>query len=177
MKQMRIALLGLAAVLAALLLIACGGDDSGDETSAESGTALTDEDYSAEVQEVTSSFAGGFDELSAEAANPESPEAFRETVIAIQDRITQTVDELEAIEPPEDLATIHDELVAVFADYRDGYDPIVEALDAEDKAALKQAAAEIPVVVQEFQTTYEDIKARAADAGVTIEEETAPTGY
>ena len=47
MKQMRIALLGLAAVLAALLLIACGGDDSGDETSAESGTALTNEDYSA----------------------------------------------------------------------------------------------------------------------------------
>jgi hypothetical protein len=59
--------------------------------------------------------------------------------------------------------------VQVFTDYRDGYDPIVAALDADDQEALKDAAAQIPDVVSEFQTTYTEIKGRMADAGVTIE--------
>jgi len=65
--------------------------------------------------------------------------------------------------------------VQVFADYRDGYDPIVEALDEDNQEALKDAADEIPDVVSEFQTTYTEIKGRMADAGVTIETATDST--
>ena len=160
----RAGLLALVAILAALLLGACGSSD--DSTSSD---ALTDEEYATQVQEITASFAGGFNELSAAAANPTSPEDFRDSVIAIQDKITETVDALDALTPPEDLADDHEALVQVFADYRDGYDPIVEALDADDQKALQSAAAEIPTVVEDFQTTYTEIEARMADAGVTIE--------
>ena len=160
----RAALAALLAVLAALLIGACGSSD--DSTTSD---ALSDDEYATQVQDVTTAFAGGFDELSAAAANPSSPEEFRDAVIAIQDRITETVQDLEAITPPEDLAADHEELVQVFADYRDGYDPIVDALDADDQQALKDAAAQIPDVVSDFQTTYTEIKGRMADAGVTIE--------
>ena len=158
---------GLAALLAigaALLLAACGGSD--DSTSSD---ALTNDEYAAQVQEITASFAGGFDELSAEAANPTSPEDFRQAVVAIQDKITETVDALEAITPPEDVAADHEELIQVFADYRDGYDPIVEAIDDDDQQALADAAAEIPQVVEDFQVTYTEIKGSMADAGIVIE--------
>ena len=166
----RAGLAALLAIFAALLLGACGGSD--DSTSSD---ALTNDEYAAQVQEITASFAGGFDELSAAAANPTSADDFRQSVIAIQDKITETVDALDAITPPEELADDHEQLVQVFADYRDGYDPIVEALDADDQQALKDAAAQIPQVVQDFQTTYTEIKGRMADAGVVIET-TADTG-
>lgn len=171
----RASLLVLVAVLAALLLGACGSSDDSTSTSS-SGDALSEEDYATQVQEITASFASGFDDLSAAAANPTSPEAFRDSVIAIQDRITETVDDLDAITPPEDLASDHEQLVQVFADYRDGYDPIVVALDEDNQQALKDAAAGIPDVVSEFQTTYTEIKGRMADAGVTIEAATDSTG-
>jgi major membrane immunogen (membrane-anchored lipoprotein) len=161
---LRAASAALLAVVAALLLGACGSSE--ESTSSD---ALTDEEYASQVQDVTSAFASGFDDLSAAAADPSSPEDFRAAVVAIQDRITETVDDLDAITPPEDLADEHEQLVQVFADYRDGYDPIVEALDADDQEALKDAAAQIPDVVSEFQTTYTEIKGRMADAGVTIE--------
>jgi major membrane immunogen (membrane-anchored lipoprotein) len=160
----RAGLLALLAVFAGLLLGACGG--SSDSTSSDE---LTNDEYAAQVQTITGSFAAGFDQLSADAANPTSPEDFRAAVVAIQDRITETVDDLDAITPPADLADLHEQLVQVFADYRDGYDPIVEALDADDQKALQDAAAQIPTVVQDFQTTYTEIKTQMADAGVTIE--------
>jgi major membrane immunogen (membrane-anchored lipoprotein) len=168
-NTIRTGLLAVVAVAAALLLVACGGDDSTTSESTSSDTELSNEEYSAEVQDVTSSFAGGFDELSQQAANPTSPEDFRDAVVGIQDRITQTVDELEAITPPADVADLHDQLIAVFADYRDGYDPIVEALDAEDQQALQEAATEIPNIVEDFQTTYQDLQSQFADADITIE--------
>jgi hypothetical protein len=171
-NTIRTGLLTLAAVLAALLLVACGGDDDSTTSESESTAADTEvsaEDYSAEVQEITTSFAGGFDELSEQAANPTSPEDFRDAVVGIQDRITQTVDELEALTPPADVADLHEQLIAVFADYRDGYDPIVEALDAEDQQALQEAATEIPTIVEDFQTTYQDLQAQFAEADITIE--------
>ncbi len=174
-KTIRNGLLGLFAVFAALLLVACGSDDSTSTESSSSDTELTAEEYSAEVQEVTTSFAGGFDELSEQAANPTSPEDFRDAVVGIQDRITQTVDELEAITPPADVADLHEQLIAVFADYRDGYDPIVEALDADDTQALQEAAAEIPTIVEDFQTTYQDLQTQFADADITIEVTTTDT--
>jgi major membrane immunogen (membrane-anchored lipoprotein) len=168
-NTIRTGLLAVVAVAAALLLVACGGDDSTTSDSTSSDSELSNEEYSAEVQDVTSSFAGGFDELSQQAANPTSPEDFRDAVVGIQDRITQTVDELEAITPPADVADLHDQLIAVFADYRDGYDPIVEALDAEDQQALQEAATEIPNIVEDFQTTYQDLQSQFADADITIE--------
>lgn len=171
-NTIRTGLLTLVAVLAALLLVACGGDDDSTTSESESTSADTEvsaEDYSTEVQEITTSFAGGFDELSEQAANPTSPEDFRDAVVGIQDRITQTVDELEALTPPADVVDLHEQLIAVFADYRDGYDPIVEALDAEDQQALQEAATEIPTIVEDFQTTYQDLQAQFADADITIE--------
>lgn len=179
-KTIRNGLLGLLAVIAALALVACGSDDSTSTDSASTdsstGTELTDEEYSTQVQEVTTSFAGGFDELSQQAANPTSPEDFRDAVVGIQDRITQTVDELDAITPPADVADLHEQLIAVFADYRDGYDPIVEALDADDQQALQEAATEIPTIVEDFQTTYQDLQTQFEDAGITIEVTPTDTG-
>ncbi len=54
----------------------------------------------------------------------------------------------QALDPPGDLADINDQLVQVFTDYRDGYDPIVSALESGDNAALKDAAKQIPSVVR-----------------------------
>jgi len=174
-KTIRNGLLSAVAILAALLLVACGSDDSTTSDSTSGGSELSNEDYQSQVQEITTSFAGGFDELSQQAANPTSPEDFKDAVVGIQDRITQTVDELEAITPPADVADLHEQLIAVFADYRDGYDPIVEALDAEDQQALQEAATEIPTIVEDFQTTYTDLQSQFADAGITIESSTGTT--
>ncbi len=171
-RRRLVALVALALTAAALLLAACGGSDS--STSSSAGALSTDE-YSQQVQGITADFANGFGDLSQKAASPTSPKDFHDTVVAIQDKITETIDSLNALEPPADLADINDQLVQVFTDYRDGYDPIVSALESGDNQALKDAAKQIPSVVQNFQTTYQQIQKDAEAKGVTIEASTTPS--
>ncbi len=155
-----------AIALLASLLVACGG---GSSSSTTAGTQLSTDAYEQQVQQITAAFANGFGDLSKQAANPKSAQDFQNTVVAIQDRIGETVDALKALDPPPDLAQVNAELVQVFTDYRDGYDPIVSALKSGDSQALKDAAKQIPTVVKNFQTDYQKIQQEAADAGVTIE--------
>lgn len=162
-------MLALAAVAAALLLVACGGSDSSTSSSTSSSAELTTDEYQQQVQGITAAFASGFGELTQKAANPTSADDFQKTVVAIQAKITETIDAINALNPPANLVAINDQLAQAFTDYRDGYDPIVEALQSGDNAALKSAAKQIPDVVQQFQTDYQQVQQDAAAEGVTIE--------
>ena len=150
-----------AALLALGLLAACGGDDDG-------GEALSLEDYSEQAEAELKAFSEEFGPLGEEARDPESREDYLQAVTAVQDRVTETIDTLDGLEPPEEAAAVHDDLLAAFNDLEAAFTPVIEATEAEDDAALQQAAEDLTAESQEFDSTAQQIQQDAEEAGVEI---------
>jgi hypothetical protein len=158
-----------ALALATALVVGCGGDDP---TAATSTTATGEEalaDYSAQMQEELGAFASEFSALGQEAANPTSVADYAEAVTAIQDRLGETVSNLEAISPPSELADIHERLITTFEDLQDGYAPIADAAESGDKRQIQQAVLDLQQTNADFQTEFSDLSAQAERLGAPIE--------
>jgi hypothetical protein len=153
------------AVLAALVLPACGDDDDG---GGDGGEALSAEDYDTEMEAALQTFAN-LDQLSAPLANPESIEQYVSGVREIVTEIDGTVSDLEAIEPPENVAEEHDELIAAIEAYRDVFPPVADAAEAGDKAGLQSSATDLQAAAVEFQETAIDLDKRFEDEGIDLQ--------
>jgi hypothetical protein len=157
--------LTLLAVLAALALPACGDDN---EDGSNGGESLSAEEYDAEMEAALQTFAE-LDELSAPLANPESVDQYVTGVREIVTRIDGTVTDLEAIAPPENVATMHDELIVAVEAYRDVFPPVADAAEAGDKAALQTGAADLQAAALEFQETVTNLDQRFQDEGIDLQ--------
>lgn len=106
-KQVLIAL----AVLAALVVGGCGGDDESDGGDEPEAEALSVEEYTTETDEVLMTFGEESISLGTELQSAETAEEAQAGVGEL-DTVTQTaVDDLNAIEPPEEAAEGHESLV------------------------------------------------------------------
>lgn len=151
----------LALVLTSLVVVAgCGGDD-------EEG--LSTDEYASELDAEFETFNREFAELGPAAADPASPEAYIDAVTAIQDRVGETVAEIEAIEPPEEAADFQEDLLDAMTGLQDSFGPVIEATEAEDRAALQDAAVELQESTADFQREITDLAAQAEEEGYPIE--------
>jgi hypothetical protein len=158
------------ALLAALALVACGGDDSGDDG------ALSAEEYSEQVDAELAAFNEEFVALGQEAANPESREDYAASVSDAQDRVTEAVDTLEELEPPEEATEFHDSLVAALSDLDAAFTPVVEAAEGTSDQELLDAATELQQASTEFSEQAAELQAQADEAGLEIPNLTGTTG-
>ena len=156
----------LLAALAVLALPACGGDD--DDGGDGGGESLSAEEYDAEMEAALQTFAN-LDELSAPLANPDSVEQYVTGVREIVTEIDGTVGDLEAIEPPENVATQHEELISAVEDYRDVFPPVADAAEAGDDAALQAGAEDLQAAALEFQETATELDQQFADEGIDLQ--------
>lgn len=115
----------LAAVLA---LAACGGDDR-----------LSRDEYIARADEICADI-----EQRGEALQePESVEDVRRFIDQARPLLQEGIDDLRALEPPEDLQGPHDSMVDAAAGGLPALDRLAEAAEQEDEEAFNAAVEEI----------------------------------
>lgn len=102
---------GLVALLLALLLTGCGGDD------VEQSNAYVDS-----VNVAQTRFASGFERLAREITATSTPAQDLKTLKGITATIDTTVADLRRIDPPQKVAAQHDQLVEALAQYGESID-------------------------------------------------------
>ena len=127
----------------AALLTACGGDDDSDSsagtTAAPAASTLTAAEYAEQGNKLCAAY-----EVDAAAAqgqaDPEDPAAI---LTENAELFSAMLDELEALQPPEDLAAQHDELIQNGRGIADSFGEMAAATEAGDDAAFQEASEKI----------------------------------
>lgn len=151
-RLLRAALLTL---VAGALAAGCGGD-------AEERNAYVDQ-----VNRAQQSFADTVQELAGQITQQSTTEADRETLGRFESAIDGVVEDLNSIEPPEEVEAEHRELVETMDGYGDEVSAAVDALEKEDPdelvsaqrellEATRQVSADINRSIREINTALQD---------------------
>ena len=152
---------------AALAIAGCGGDDD----EGDSGEALSGDDYATEIESVLTTFGEESISLGTELSSATTPDELRSGVDDLQ-ALTQTaVDDLNAIEPPEEAAEGHETLTGALEGYLSDIEDLASAVESDDPKAAQKAA-------QQFQEAAVDVQSQLAEAASQLEEAgiEAPSG-
>jgi len=148
---------------AALAIAGCGGDDEGDEGG---GEALSESDYSAEIQSILTTFGEESIALGTELSSATTPDALRSGVDDLQ-ALTQTaVDDLNAIEPPESAAEGHETLTGALEGYLSDIETLAGAVETDDPKAAQEAALEFQEAAVDVQSQLAEAATQLQDAGI-----------
>jgi len=132
----------LVAVMAALIITACGGDESGD----------TGDDFASQADGVCIDQAEQLRDLALEREVQPFDE---ETVVAAYEEITPVMDQaqadLEAIEPPEDLSSDYEKFLSARADRIEAQEEAMAASAKGDSKGYEAATAEVAAAVEESE--------------------------
>ena len=140
MKRLHLAALALA-MFAALAITACGNDE--------------ENEYVDEVNGVQTAF---LDEITAAASTPATnPSQVSDLVGAMQGAFDTAAADLGAVEPPEEVVDLHDELIATMSELGDQVGTVGEALQSGNAQEAQQAAIELQAALTESQTQVTEL--------------------
>lgn len=146
--------LALVLSLLALFLVACGGS--------------SEDDYASEVSDTVNALGTELQEAGEAATSATSEE---EVVAALEDSeesLTGAVDDLEGIDPPEDVADLHDELIGLTEGYAE---TVAETRDAVESGAPASELSGFLTESQTFATDLTDLRDQFVEAGIEFGEE------
>jgi Family of unknown function (DUF6376) len=137
---------------AALFVVACDGD------TAEKN------DYVDEVNEVQSTLQSDISKLAQSPRSPEQLVGFYEETVA---SLESAVDSLENIEPPDEVAELHDRLITEVQDLADVITGAVDEIEQGGAAALPGAVSQLATegtrIQTEFSSTIDEINSTLQD--------------
>jgi ABC-type transporter Mla subunit MlaD len=110
----------LAVALAAGVLAGCGSGDTDDKNA-----------YVDEVNQAQQRFADTFEELSGQITSTSTPNEDRKTLRGFEAAIDKTAGELEAVDPPGDVAELHTQLVDEMRSYGEAVGTFREAVGGD----------------------------------------------
>lgn len=157
-------LLVLFAAIAALIAGGCGGDDEGD--SGGGGEALSEEDYASEINEILTTFGEESISLGTELSSAASPDELRSGVDDLSGLTQTAVDDLNAIEPPEEAAEAHETLTSALEGYLEDIDTLASAVETDDPAEAQEAALAFQEAAVEVQSDLADAATQLQEAGI-----------
>ena len=132
-------MLALVALLSgATTLVACGGDDSRDEKNA----------YVREVNAAQSEFAERVSAVSQQITPESSPARDRRTLERFETAIDSVVEQLRAIEVPEDVEAEHEQLVEAMTEFGNEIDKATTALRDPDARSIAEAQRAVTAATQ-----------------------------
>jgi predicted nuclease with TOPRIM domain len=141
--------------LVVLVLAGCGSDER-----------LTKDEYAEKVREVYADVQAAF-----RATNvPQNELASR--VTAAQGQLRESADELESVDPPEDVESEHAQLIAGMRRYADALDRLRNAAEAGDQRTIDDFNARIGQneAVEQMAEAAERMKFKGYDLGQIAEE-------
>jgi len=132
--------------IGAATLAACGGDDNG-------GGSGSDEEYVAALCDALDTFATDTNELISGADSGASEQDLMEDLARI---IRELGDEMDAANPPDDLASANDEMVSLLNEAADGVEDgdlsVFETIGEPDFDVSEDRQAELREVAQDNET-------------------------
>jgi hypothetical protein len=153
-RALRTLLALLATALLAFGAAACGSDDDsgngggGNAADTSESEPLSNDEYLEEVNKAQTDFATQAGKLN--LANPSSPKGFKKSLDRLVGLIDTLTQRLDAIEPPESVASQHDDLVGQLNRYGNVIEREKGDLASGDQQKVVNAAKEI----QEASTTF-----------------------
>ena len=153
------------ALVAALLVAGCGGDDEGDEGSAE---PVSEEEYATEIGDILTGFGEESINLASSLAEAQSTDELLSGVEELSDLTETSVDELTAIEPPEEASEGHETLTTALEGYLDDLNNLSTALEdaGDDPQAVQDAALEFQEAATSVQTDLQEAATQLQEAGI-----------
>jgi hypothetical protein len=142
------ALLAALLVVGAVALVACGDGGKGD--------------YAADVKEIIQPVGDKLQDLGAQLQGEGSQKEKVGQLEEAQTTIDGAADELEALEPPEDVRDEHDEYVTKLRTLADDIGAVTKAVEAQDQAAATEAFTKLQATAGEVRTA-EDALERAVE--------------
>ena len=131
----------MATLVAALALVACGGDDEGGAMSAE--------DYKKESQAISDKVETDF-QSGIENAKSDDPNESLTGVRQIGNSANEAAGKLDELEPPEEFKGVHGQLVGSLRTLSQRADSLEQAVDQKDEARAKEA-------LTSFQQSLSDV--------------------
>lgn len=153
----------LAVAAAACALIACGAEE------------LSSEEYNAQLDSVFTEFNTELPKASSELTPASSLEDRAAALTAGEPVIGNAISDLEEIEPPTDLADLHERLIALFESFATATRDAREAAESDDPQGLLDYQSEIAGFQEDLAVLSQDF--REAGLGVaapTTGQDTAP---
>lgn len=152
------------AMVAALLVAGCGGDDEGGESGASE--PLSEEDYATEIDDILTTFGEESIRLGAELTETTEPEELQAGVDELSGATQTVVDELNAIEPPESAAEGHEALTTALEDYVGSIETLSSDLDGASPEEAQQATLDFRTAAMEFEPALTDAVEMLEAAGI-----------
>lgn len=157
-------------LVAGALFAGCGGDDSESDTAAEETTeetaALSEDEYRAEVEGVLTPLGEELQAIGSETSTQTTPEGVADGLGEAETALQTGIDDLEAIQPPEEFQKPHDRLIAALQDFQEATTTAREGAESGDIQAI---ATDYVQAATDFQTELTEVVQDFEDAGLEIE--------
>jgi hypothetical protein len=171
----------IAGLLAAGVLFAgCGGDDSESDTAADTGATteesaagLSEEDYRTEVEGVLTPLGEELQTIGTETSGQTTPEGVAQGLADTEEALQTGIDDLGAIEPPEELQEPHDRMIAALEDFRQA---TTEAREGAESGDLQAVATDYVTAATDFQQELQAVLEDFQAAGLDVAPGAAPSG-
>jgi hypothetical protein len=163
----------IAGLLAAGVLFAgCGGDDESDTaadtgaTTEEATAALSEEDYRTEVEGVLTPLGEELQRIGTETSGQTTPEGVAEGLADTEEALQSGIDDLEAIEPPENLQEPHDRMIVALEDFAQA---TTEAREGAESGDLQAVATDYVTAATDFQQELQAVLQDFEAAGLDVQ--------
>lgn len=152
-------------MFAALLVAGCGEEEESGDSGAE---PVSEEEYGSEVGDILTTFGEESITLASDLAGAQSTDELLSGVESLTELTQSSVEDLNAIEPPEDAAEGHETLTTALEGYLDDLNNLSTALEdaGDDPQAVQDAALEFQEAATSVQTDLQEAATQLQEAGI-----------
>jgi hypothetical protein len=157
-------------LVAGALFAGCGDDES--DTSAENGetteetAALSEDEYRTEVESVLTPLGEDLQRIGTDTSSQTTPEGVASGLGDAEEALQGGIEDLEAIQPPENLQEPHDRMIAALQEFEQATATAREGAESGD---IQAVATEYVEAATNFQTELLEVVQDFQDAGLEIE--------
>lgn len=190
-------LLFLVLAIAGLIALSGCGDDESTTTAADTSSESTEaaepsdeevssttdaepdaeasSEYGEELTTILGDFAQSFQDQGAALQGTTDPAQLADGINSLEDTLGTTIDDLSALDVPEEAQEGHDEIVASFENLSSKLADVSDAVDSNDEAAATKAASALQASVADFTEQFTAGLTKVAASGIEIDSSSLQT--
>jgi len=149
--------------LAAALALAAGAAACGDDDGGDGGGGADPDDYISELNDAQLDYVNDVTQVIS-GAPLTNPDALADAATELQEITDSSADEIEAIEPAEEVADLHEDFVAEMRTAATEFGDAADAFESGDQQQIAQAGTQLQTASTDVQTNLQQIVADMNEA-------------